>query len=141
MDNLRDFYDSNINGVALATEVLQQAFNFENPLRRLGFTKDRLFMFSSVFVFRKKSMLTRVFNEKLQRLQEFGLPELWKKNRVIEQKVRAKKTEPTKLGLDNVMAAFQICGVLYVISIFVFIMEIISGKFPRIKYVLDFLTY
>lgn len=141
MDNLRNFYDSNMNGVALATEVLQKAFNFENPLRRLGFTKDRLFMFSSVFVFRKKSMLTRVFNEQLQRLQEFGLPELWKKSRVEEHKVKAKKTEPTKLGMNNVLAAFQICGVLYAVSFFVFILEIISVKFPRIKYVLDFLTY
>lgn len=141
MDNLRSFYDNNINGVALATNVLQKAFNFENPHRRLGFTKDRLFMYSSVFVFRKKSMLTRVFNEQLQRLLEFGLPEFWKKNRIDEHKVKTKKTEPTKLTLDHILAAFQICGVLYVISFFVFILEVISVKCPRIKYVLDFLTY
>lgn len=141
MDSLRDFYDSNINGVALTTDLVQKAFNFQNPLRRLGFTKDRLCMFSSVFVFRKKSMLTREFNDQFLRLQEFGLPELWKKKRIDVHQVKAKKTEPTKLDLDSVLAAFQICAVLYAISFFVFILELISGKCPRIKYVLDFLTY
>lgn len=143
MDDLRDFYDTNINGVALSTEVLQKAYNFENPQRRLGFTKNRLYMSSAVFVFRKKSILTNTFNEQLLRLKEFGLLEFWEQNRIEahNSKVKMKKTQPTKLGLYNILAAFQICGVLYLISGVVFILEIISVRFSRIKSVLDFWTY
>lgn len=141
MDNIRNFYDNNTNGVALSTDLMQKAFNLKYPNRRLGFTKDRLYMSSSVFLFRKKSILTRVFNDELLRLQEFGHNEFWKKNIVDIHKGRKKKTEPTKLSLDNVLAAFQVCGVLYLISFIVFILEIISVNYPRIKYVLDFFTY
>lgn len=141
MKSLREFYDSNVDGVALATDLLQKTFNSENPQRHLEFTKNRLSMFSTVFVFRKKSMLRDIFTNQLLRLQEFGLPEFWKNNRVPEGKVKSKKTRPTKLRLVNVLAVFQICGILYFISFVVFVLEILSVKFPRIKYVLDLLTY
>lgn len=141
MDDFRNFYDSNMNGVILSTEVLQKAFNFYHPQRRLGFTKNRLSMIPSVFVFRKKSMLTPIFNEHILRLHEFGLPEFWKK-KYIEQRTQAKKkTQPTTLGFDSVSAAFRICAVLYLISTVVFILEICSVRCPRIKKVLDFLNY
>lgn len=77
MENIRKFYDDNVNGVALSTELMQKAFSMAHPHRRLGFTKDRLYMSSSVFLFRKKSMLTRVFNDEILKLKEFGVKYLF----------------------------------------------------------------
>lgn len=142
MDNLRNFYDQNIDGVALANELVLSAFNHRYPNRHLRFTKDRLYMTSLVFLFPKKSMLTRVFNDEILKLKEFGLNVVWKEKSInLRKKDKSKKTEPTKLAFDNILAAFQICGVLYVLSFFVFVLEIMSVKYPRIKCVLDFFTY
>lgn len=141
MDNIRQFYDNDTQGVVLATDLLQTAFNLKNPRRRLSFTRDRLYMSSNVFLFRKKSILKNVFDDELLQVQRFGLVELWKKNKMGGIKKKSKKTQPTKLGLEHVLAAFQICGVLYFISFIIFVLEVISVRYQRIKKILDFFTY
>lgn len=85
--------------------------------------------------------MTRVFNEQLQTLQEFGLIDFWTKQRIEPYKTVPKKKQPSTLELKNILAAFQICAVMYLTSVFVFIMEVISEKFPRIKRILDYFTY
>lgn len=140
MTNLRSLYDTDINGVAFSTDLVQKAFNLRNPERRMAFTKDRLFMYSPVFIFRRKSPMTRVFNEQMQTLQEFGLVDFWTRNR-IESPKTVSKNKPSSLELKNILAAFQICGVMYLISFFVFLLEVISVKFQRLKNILDYFTY
>lgn len=140
--NLRALYDEDINGVVLGSDISQKAFNLENsPHRRLGFTKDRLFMYSPVFLFRKKSILTEVMNKQLQTLRETGLIEFWTKNYIDDRKAKSKQRQPSKLRMENILAAFHICGIMYLISFIVFIFEVISAKFNRIKSILDYLTY
>lgn len=140
--NLQTLYDQQIDGVVLASDLSQKAFNLENsPNRRLAFTKDRLFMYSPVFLFRKKSVLTAVFNRQLQTLRETGLIEFWTKNFIDDRKTKSKQREPSKLQMENILAVFQICGIMYLISFVVFILEVISMKYRRVKYILDFLTY
>lgn len=140
-DNLRALYNNDFNGVVLSTDLSQKSFNLENSPRRLGFTKNRLFMYSPVFLFPKKSPLTSVFNQELQTLREAGLIEFWTKLFVDDRKPKSRHRQPSKLQLDHIFAAFQICGVLYVFSFIVFVLEVISTKCHRIKYILDFLTY
>lgn len=140
--NLRILYDEKIDGVVLASDLNQKSFNFQNsPNRRLAFTKDRLFMYSPVFLFRKKSILTEVFNRQLQALRETGLIEFWTKNFIDDRKIKAKQKEPSKLQMGNILALYQICGIMYLISFIVFIFEVISAKCQCIKYILDFFTY
>lgn len=141
--NLPVLFDRDIEStVALSTDLNQKWFNLKNaPYRRLAFTKDRLFMYSPVFIFRKKSMLTQVFNQQLMTLREAGLIDFWVKNRIDDHKLKFKHREPSKLRMENIIAAFQICGILYFVSFVVFILEIISVKYRRIQLVLDYLTY
>lgn len=140
--NLRSLYDSDINGVVLASDITLKAFNLENsPRRRLGFTKDRLFMYTPVFLFRKKSVLTEVISKELQTLRETGLIESWTKNYIDDRKPKSKHRKPSKLRMESILAAFQICGIMYLISFVVFILEVISVECHRIKRILDYLTY
>lgn len=141
-DNLRTLYDDDINAVVLASDISQKAFNLENsPHRRVGFTRDRLLMYSPVFLFRNKSMLTTVINNELQLLQETGLIEFWTKNYIDDRKPKSKHRKPTKLRMENIVAAFQICGIMYFVSFIVFILEVISVRYHRIKRILDYFTY
>lgn len=142
MSNLPILYDKNIEGVALATDLTQKAFNLQNsPRRRLAFTKDRLFMYSPVFLFRKKSMLKEVFDEQIQNLSETGFIEFWMKKYTDHRNVNKKQRQPSKLRMENIEAAFQICGVMYLISFSVFLFELISTKYQSIKYSIDYLTH
>lgn len=142
MDNFRFINtNSNVNAVAFTSNLVQKAYNLKNPQSRLGFTKDRLFMHSTVIVFRKKSVLTTIFNEKLMTLREFGLIDYWMRNSIDDRKSKSKKTEPAQLRLENIVAAFQICGVLYLIGLVVFMLEVISTKCKRVKCILDYFNY
>lgn len=135
-------YDQEIDGVAFATDLTQKSFNLKNaPGRRLAFTKDRLFMYSPVFIYRKKSLLTAVIDRKLQMLRETGLIEFWIENNIDDRNTKSEQKGPSRLQIENVLAAFQICGFMYLISFIVFIIEINCAKYPRIKFVIDYLTY
>lgn len=47
-----------------------------------------------------------------------------------------------KLKIEHILIAFQIVTIKYVTSFFgVLILEIISVKFCRVRYVLDYFTY
>lgn len=140
--NLQTLYDSDIKGVVFSSDLSQKSFNLRNsPNRRLAFSKDRLFMYSPVFFFRKKSILTTEFNEQIQTLRETGLIEFWTKNFIDDRKPESKHTQPTKLKMKNILGAFQICGIMLLISVIVFLLEIISVKFQHIKHILDYFTY
>lgn len=142
MTNLRYLYDSESNAVALSTDLSQKSFNLKNsPYRRLTFTKDRIFMYSPAFLFRKKSILTDTFNKQLQTLRETGLIEFWTKNAIDVRSSRSKRRQPSKLQMKNILAAFQICGIMYTISLIVFILEVISVRFQCIKSIIDYFTY
>lgn len=141
MENLLKVYDSDTDSVAMSNDLLQKAYNLKHPDRRLAFTKDRLFMYSPVFIFQRKSAMTRLFNEQLQALQEFGLIHFWTKNRINTHEKRSKNIKPSILELKNILAAFQICAVMYSVSFIVFMLEVISVRFQRIKYILDYFTY
>ncbi|XP_055298675.1 uncharacterized protein LOC129566616, partial [Sitodiplosis mosellana] len=128
--------------VALATDLNKKSFNLKNsPHRRVEFTKDRIYMYSPVFFFRKKSMLTRVINRQLQLLQEAGLINVWVGNRIDDRKTNSKCREPSKLRMEHIIAAFQICAIMYFVSFIIFILEIISVRCRRIQVVLDYMTY
>lgn len=127
--------------VAFSTDLAQKSYNLRNTHRRLAFSKDRLFMFSPVIFFRKKSVLTKEFNNQLEMLREAGLIDYWTKNYIDARKSNSKQREPTKLEMISIMAAFQICGALYLISFIVFILELFSTKSRRIKNLVDFFTY
>lgn len=117
-------------------------FNLVNsPHRRLGYTKDRLFMYAPVIYFRKRSILKEVFNEQLQRIREAGVTQYWIKKYIDDRKTKPNHRAPKKLQIKSILAAFEICIFMYFISFIVFILELLSTRYRRIKVFLDFLTY
>ena len=128
--------------VVLSSDLIQKCFNSKkSPDKRLPFTKDRLFMFAVGIYLRKKSMLTPIFNHHLQLHREAGLIDLWTRKYVDDSKSKLKHREPSKLHMENVIAAFQICSIMCFISFIVFILEIFSCKCRRLQLAIDYLTY
>lgn len=143
MSIIKTLYDENIEGVVLCNDLQQKVFNLRNaPHFRVGFTKNQLFKFSPVFIFRKKSMFRRMFNDKITMLQESGHIEFWTKNYTDNRAPKTKVNQPAKqLRMGNIAAVFQICGAIYLVSFVVFIMEIMSKRCKRLKQFIDYLTY
>lgn len=140
MVNLGVCFDENI--LTIAAEVSQKAFNLRNsPQGRLGFTKDRIFMFSSVFFLHKKSMFLEVFDVHIQLLKEAGLIDYWIRKYIDDRKTKTKHRKPTKLQIENVLAAFHVCLIMYNISFVTFALEVISVQYQRIQKMLEFFTY
>lgn len=123
-----------------STKVCELHYNSKNPSSRLAGTKDQLYMLPLIFLFRKTSPLATEFNRQLQLLQERGLVDFWFRN--ITGSLKSSETrDPTKLEMTSILAAFQICGAMYIVSIIVFILELLSKKSKRVKKIIDYLTY
>lgn len=133
-------HDNDTNAVAYSTKLCLLSYNLHNPQHRLAGTKDHLHMFPSIFFFRKTSPLVMEFNRQLQLLQESGLIEYWIKNITNPHKSN-EKSAPTKLQMKSILAVFQFCGAMYVVSFIVFILEIVSMKSKRVKCIIEYITY
>lgn len=137
------YYDNEevpTNSVALTNEFSLNYFNLFLPGRRLGHTKDRLFTFDNVFYFHKPSMLKDPFNEELYKYHEAGLIRYWIKQYSDTRNIKEERMA-SKLEIGNISGAFQICALMYFISFVVSILEVISGRCPRVRYVLEYFTY
>lgn len=140
---LRRFHDSDNNGVVvLWSDFILNYFNLvESPYRRLSFTKDRLFMYNLGFYFRKKSLLTPLFNHELTKFDQSGLTRFWISNYMDDRKIKSKYRSNFKGHIENVFGACEICAFMYLISIVVFILEVISTRQSRIRCIIDYLTH
>lgn len=143
MDLLNEYYDTfNGTAVVLVNEISAKYSNLiQYPNRYLAFTIDRLYIQSSVYYFRRRSVLRAIFNEKLQIFQEAGLVDYWIEKYTKNARMKPNQRIPTELNLENVLGAFQICVVMFLFSCFVFILEIISVKIQCVKDVLDYFTH
>ena len=138
--NLENLPENATDVVAFSSDVCFRAHNLEHSQHRLASTKDRLYMYSPTFLFRKKSPLVMEFNVQLQSLQETGLIDYWTRKYIDTRESNAKK-DPTKLEMKSIMAAFQLCGAMYIISFIVFIFELLSVRSKYVKNILDYMTY
>lgn len=86
------------------------------------------------------SPLVMEFNKQLQSLQETGLINYWISKYTDTRKYNAKK-DPTKLEMKSILAAFQLCGAMYIVSFIVFIFELLSMRLKYLKKFVDYLTY
>lgn len=139
---LHYYHDTEFDGVAITNDVCVHYFNLANSSRkRLGISKDRIFMYSAVFYFHKPSALRDPFNKELMKYREAGLKRYWEKQQFDDRKSKFNRKNPTKLQIDSISTIFQICGIMYSISLVVFMLEITSLKYMCIKSILDYLTY
>lgn len=90
----------------------------------------------------KKSMLTREFDEQILRIQASGLMSLWT-NRYGDYDFFGKqveKTSPRQLSIEHLFIVYKICGIMLIISGAVFVLEMVSKRFPRLQNLFDYLV-
>lgn len=119
-------------------------FNLMNSQKgSLPRTKDRLFLMPVVMYFSKYSALPKAFNRELLLYAEFGFLEYW----TVEYSDkrfsgdRYDQRIPKELKVKNITGILQICSVLLVFSIFVFVLEVLAIKFLLIRKFIEFSTY
>lgn len=136
---LKRIMSGELDGMAFTTDVFVDYFNLRNKWsRQMEFTRVRTV--SPVFYFQKNSILSKLFNEKIDIALESGLTLHWlTKYKQISMKNKAKA--PKKLDIPSLVAVFEICAVLCLINCFVFAMELLSQKYAAIKRIVDYLTY
>lgn len=129
------------DGVLLSNDVTINFFNFKNKSwRRIGYTHDVVRPVTPVFYFNKNSILTEIFNQKIQACSESGLIQHWISQ--YRQRIKViKHREPKTLEISNILAILEISALIYFIAFIVFTSEIFTNKFERIRRVLDYLTY
>lgn len=107
---------------------------------QLEFTRDALRTIDPVFYFPKHSILTRMFNVKIQICQETGLINRWISQYTHKLKKDQQK-EPRKLGMPSITAILKISAAMYLLAFIVFLLEMFKNNHKRIERFLDFLTY
>lgn len=138
---LRYYYEhsNEINGVIIASDLIYRYYNLVSPNRRLSYTKDRLFMYTVVYYFPKQSPFEDLFNVKLQNLKDAGILSHYTA-KYDDHKSKNYKP-PQRFQMDSLFPILEICAIMYLISFVVFVLEIISTNYRRIKYCIDYLTY
>lgn len=137
-DSLKRLYDS--ENVYYVGDIVLHYFNFiQKPKPQLAMTKDRLNTFYLAIHFRKNSILTEIFNRKIEKMTESGLVNYWASK--YKENHKTKLEASTKYHYANIIGVFQFCAVLIVIDIVVFILELMSPRYNRVKYVMDYFTY
>lgn len=129
------------DGILFTNDLTINYFNMiKKTWYQLGYTLDVVRPHTPVFLFPKHSILTWLFNRKVEACNESGLISHWAaKYNPKRLKIESKK--PKKLAINNILAMLQISFVMYSIAVSVFVLEIMSRSHNRIKRFLDFLTY
>lgn len=138
---MKFFYNDENYCAVYTIETSYMYFNLQYyPHRWLSITKNRMFMFTPVIYFRKPSILGDPFNKEIQKYREVGLIKYWStKYRNNRKDKVTKKKKP--IQMCSIMIIVKIGALTYLISFIVFILELYSTKFLRIRRVLDSFTY
>lgn len=81
-----------------------------------------------------------MFDRKIEMFREAGLIKYWtsKYRRRMDDKV---PTKLKKLNVHNILAIIQIAAVMYLVAFVIFLLEIVSYEYTRIRNCLDYFTY
>lgn len=142
LDKIQKFHNSSNKAVLIESLFVLNYFNLINyPNGRLSFPKERLFIASYSMFFRKKSILKNVFNQEMLEIAESGLKNYWISKYTDERKVRMHMRTSSQLHIENIIGAVQISAIMCVICFIVFVLEMISVRYQRVRSLLDYLTY
>lgn len=138
---LHKFSNGEWDGVHYINDVTVNYFNSMLKHKRpIGYTRDIVRHVTPNFYFHKLSILTWMFNQKIQTCLELGLVSHWKAKYQRNRKQK-KQRYPKKLRISNILAIVRISAVFYLIAFIVFVMETFGRRNRCIKKVLDYLTY
>lgn len=103
-------------------------------------SKEYMQMMTYTIFFQKNSWLKNSFDHQILNLQCSGLIQHWEKlfTRTIKD---IEENEPKKLRVDQFIGIIEICSALYALSVLIFIMELMTLKYKKIKKIIDFRTF
>lgn len=130
-----------MDGVFFTNGLTVNFYNMINKSwRHIRYTRDMARIHTPVFYFRKSSILTSMFDRKIELCNESGLMIHWIANYSAKPH-RSEFSKPSQLGIASIMAILQISAIMYLIAIIVFVMEVFFHKNEYIRKFLDFFTY
>lgn len=121
-----------------------RAISYENMLyfrkQKILRTKEHMQMLPMTILLRKYSCLRRSFDFHISALRTSGLIDYWEEIYPDAiKKIEDKKSEKLKIG--QIVGVIEVCGVLYTISLLIFILELMTLKHGRIKTFIDFFAF
>lgn len=138
---IKNILDHSWDGVLFTNDMTVNYFNKgKKAEERLGSTLDVVRSHSPVFFFPKHSILTWLFEMKVEACKESGLTYYWAM-KYSQKLIRSKSKYPKKLAINNILAMLQILCIMYSIAVFAFVLELLSRKHKRIRTFLDYVTY
>lgn len=136
---LKGLSNGKIDGVAMATDVIVDFYNFDRNHHVLGLT-DMIRPISLTFFFQKHSLLTAMFNQKIGIFRQAGLIVHWA-GKYTCTKLEKKRRKSKSLDLPCILTILKISSALHLIASIVFVLEVLSDRFQCIRKWLDFITY
>lgn len=134
-----------LNGVVPIATLVLNILNKELPFdQRLEISKDKILNLNHIFYLSKSSsVLIEPIDKYIQLYIETGMLNAWVQKYAAKIKVRNKfhKREPKRLHVKNVLGAVMIFTGLCVLSLIVFLMEMLKTKFVLFERIIDYLTY
>lgn len=139
----RQVYNKELSGAVYCNDFQVKYFNLLNAPVVLQMTKDRLFLMSVVIYFNNVSVLQPIFDDEMLALDDSGLIRYWIRQFIDERSQSKSYTQriPKKLTIQNVLAIFEICSVLLVICLLVFVLEKVGVRFKWVKRAIESVTY
>lgn len=141
----RRLANKKLDGIVIASELVLNSLNKLLPVdRRLELSKDTIMVLNNIFyVSKNSSILSDPFDRHIQLYQEAGLIEAWARRYAERIRVRNRldKRHPRKLHIKNLLGAVMIAGMMAVLCIIVFSMELLASRFPVLERIIDYLTY
>lgn len=138
---LENLLNGTFKGVIFSNDVVINNFNWrEKTWHIVHHTRDIIRPVTSVFYFRRNSILTWMFDRKIEICIESGLTNHWI-SKYKQKPKNSKYRKPSKLKLNHIIAAIQISVVMYSIAFIVFLLEVFCTTHTFIKDILDYLTY
>lgn len=137
--SLRNMRDDKLNGVHLGLKNINDFYNFQNfRMPKILTTKDYVRLYPIVMWIRV--CMIKPSDHQILALQSSGLVEHWQKSYTKTIK-DIEDTEPKKLEIDQFIGIITICAALYALSVFIFLLELLTLKCKAIKTFIDFLTF
>lgn len=139
--SLEKLLNGELDGVYFINDVGVNYFNsLKNSWRRIGHTRDIVRPHTPVFYFRKNSILTWMFDRKIEIFNEAGLTMHWIAKYQPKQR-KSKFKKPTTLKISGIITILEILIILFLLAFLIFLMEIFAGANGYIRKVLEYLTY
>lgn len=138
VDNLRN---EEFRGVYLSSRNAISYQNLQHSRQpKILKTRKHMQMLPMSLLLRKHSCLKRSFDHQVSAFQSSGLIEHWEE--IFPESCRdIEDKKPKKLKVGQIVGVIEVCAVLYLISLIVFFLELMTLKHGKIKKIIDFFAF